>query len=97
MHSTDSTEQHPRKPSNPLQPTTERQRARSQRESQLLTGTETVTDLPVVDVVLQVAVADAEFQGLEHRLVVHHVQRVEHVEAGLCNTSATSVRSARGP
>ena len=41
--------------------------------------------LPVVEVVLEVAVADPELELLQERRVLHQVQRVEHVEVALLN------------
>ncbi len=38
---------------------------------------------PVEQVVVEFAVASAELELLQHLLVLHHIQRVEHVEASL--------------
>lgn len=38
---------------------------------------------PVVQVVVKVSVSDAELERLEERLVLHEVESVEHIEAGV--------------
>ena len=39
--------------------------------------------LPVVKIILQIAVPDAELEFLQELLVFHQIKRVEHVEATL--------------
>jgi len=38
---------------------------------------------PIVQVVLQIAVTDAEFERLEKLFVLHEIKRVEHIKAHL--------------
>jgi len=45
---------------------------------------------PIVQIVLQIAVANAELQRLKKLLVLHEIKRIEHIETHLLHTTYAS-------